>query len=165
MKKYLFFVCPTDNLESIIDLKFKHENYYLSSLGNSMTFNEEIVNEIDMLIKRVKITEIIFVLASNNRIIDDALKDQEFSNIKVLRPLYKKITLQKKLLKALWKPSNIILPIISSHLNEKINELRLKIKNLSIVEQNMRTQVFDIQKNVFSDIHDVLFYREHIMLN
>ena len=79
-----------------------------------MTFNEEIVNEIDMLIKRFKITEIIFVLGSNNKIINDALADQEFSNIKVLRPLYKEITLQNKLLKALWKPSNIILPIISS---------------------------------------------------
>lgn len=58
-----------------------------------MTFNEEIVSKIDILIKRFKITEIIFVLASNNRIINDALKDQEFSNIKVLRPLYKEITL------------------------------------------------------------------------
>ena len=155
MTKHLFFVCPTDNLESIIDLKFRHDNYYLSSLGNSMTFNEEIVSKIDILIKRFKITEIIFVLASNNRIINDALKDQEFSNIKVLRPLYKEITLQDKLLKALWKPSNIILPIISSHLNKKIKELRLNMRNLSIAQQNMRALVFDIQKNVFSDIHDV----------
>lgn len=144
MKKHLFFVCPTDNLESIIDLKFKHKNYYLSSLGNSMTFNEEIVNEIDMLIKRFKITEIIFVLGSNNKIINDALADQEFSNIKVLRPLYKEITLQNKLLKALWKPSNIILPIISSHLNKKIKELSLKMRTLSIAQQNMHAHVFDI---------------------
>lgn len=165
MKKHLFFVCPTDNLESIIDLKFKHKNYYLSSLGNSMTFNEEIVNEIDMLIKRFKITEIIFVLGSNNKIINDALADQEFSNIKVLRPLYKEITLQNKLLKALWKPSNIILPIISSHLNKKIKELSLKMRTLSIAQQNMHAHVFDIQKNVFSDINDVSFYREHNILN
>ncbi len=130
-----------------------------------MTFNEEIVNEIDMLIKRFKITEIIFVLGSNNKIINDALADQEFSNIKVLRPLYKEITLQNKLLKALWKPSNIILPIISSHLNKKIKELSLKMRTLSIAQQNMHAHVFDIQKNVFSDINDVSFYREHNILN
>ena len=83
----------------------------------------------------------------------------------MLRPLYKEITLQNKLLKALWKPSNIILPIISSHLNKKIKELSLKMRTLSIAQQNMHAHVFDIQKNVFSDINNVSFYREHNILN
>ena len=48
MQKHLFFVCPTDNLESVINFKFKHENYFLTSLGNSFEFNKDNVNEINI---------------------------------------------------------------------------------------------------------------------
>ena len=39
------------------------------------------------------------------------------------------------------------------------------MRTLSIAQQNMHAHVFDIQKNVFSDINDVSFYREHNILN
>ena len=54
MQKRLFFICPTDNLEKAINFKFKQENYFLTSLGNSFEFNKDDVKEINTHIKRFK---------------------------------------------------------------------------------------------------------------
>ena len=63
MGKHLYFVCPTDNLETVIENHFQNKNYFLSSLGNSLGFSFEVVEEINSLIENKGITEINFVLA------------------------------------------------------------------------------------------------------
>ena len=62
----LYFVCPTDCLERTLD-KNRQENYYVTSLGNSVIFSEEMVEKINSFIESKGIKEITFVLSNNNR--------------------------------------------------------------------------------------------------
>jgi len=165
MQKHLFFVCPTDNLESVINFKFKHENYFLTSLGNSFEFNKDNVKEINTLIRRFKITEIIFILAENNKVIHSALNNQEFSHISGITALNREITSQKKILKKLWEPRNLSIPIISFHLINKVKELKIKMRNLSIDQLKVRAKIYRSQENIFTEIHRDLLFREQFVLN
>mgnify|MGYP004137638051 CR=1 FL=1 len=65
MRKHLYFVCPTDHLETVINDHCYQENYYLTSLGNSVSFNSEFIGEINSLIEANRITEITFILSDN----------------------------------------------------------------------------------------------------
>ena len=69
MLKHLYFTCPTDHLETVISESFDQENYFLSSLGNSVSFSSEFVNEVSSFIKAHSINKITFILSENNRII------------------------------------------------------------------------------------------------
>lgn len=51
MQKHLYFICPTDHLETVINNTFKQENYYCNSLGNSIKFDSEMVGQINVLIE------------------------------------------------------------------------------------------------------------------
>ncbi len=81
MRKHLYFICPTDRLEAVINARFKQENYYWTSLGNSVSFDNERVGEINALMETKSITGITFVLSDDNCMFLDALKDREFSSI------------------------------------------------------------------------------------
>ena len=96
MQKHLFFICPTDALEGLINRAYKEENYFLSSLANSINFSEAVSETINALIETKCITEISFVLSTNNALFLDALSPQNFNSIKVLHPLYKAVNAQKK---------------------------------------------------------------------
>ena len=80
MLKHLYFTCPTDHLETTINKSFEHENYFLSTLGNSVSFSSEFVNEISSFIKANSINKITFILSDNNRIIRDDAKSDKYNN-------------------------------------------------------------------------------------
>ena len=65
MKKCLYFICPTDCLESTIQSTFHQENFFYSSLGNSVNFNECELNQAKQLICDKGIREISFILADD----------------------------------------------------------------------------------------------------
>ena len=46
MLKHLYFICPTDFLEGVIENVFKQINYYYTSLGNSITFDKDSVKQL-----------------------------------------------------------------------------------------------------------------------
>jgi len=92
MKQCLYFICPTDYLETIIERTFDQENYFYSSLGNSVIFTKDELSEIKKLICSKGIREISFVLADDNPIVLDALANQNFSDIRGLKKFYNQVS-------------------------------------------------------------------------
>ena len=95
----LYFICPTDNIESIINSKLNDNNFYITSLANSITFNYDFIKELHSIIESKKISEITFVLSDDNKLISDALENKEYKNIRSLYHLYLKILSQKNYFK------------------------------------------------------------------
>ncbi len=81
MQKHLYFICPTDYLETVIEASFLEENYFLTSLGNSLRLDSETLGEINGFIESKNINEITFVLSEDNRFFNkkDELKLQTIS--------------------------------------------------------------------------------------
>jgi hypothetical protein len=117
MKKHLFFICPTDYLEFIINQSFKDKNYYFTSLGNSVKFHSETMYEIKHLIRKYDIREISFILSNNNPIVFDALENQNFSRISRLDDFYCEIIKHKVSSEGSWQLYNGQYLILSYYLN------------------------------------------------
>ena len=94
MPKHLYFICPTDHLETVINRHYNEENYFISSLGNSIDFNKQFTAYLCDLVEAKGITEISFVLAQDNTLFNDPRKNKLSENIKV-----KTITYGKKMFK------------------------------------------------------------------
>ena len=128
MQSRLYFICPSDHIEPIINCSFKSRNYYYTSLGNSVVFDHHTVNQIEHLILKHDIKEISFVLSDTNPIIFDALGKQDFSGIRGLNDFYDEILRQKEHSQVLWRECNRKFLILSYYLNYKIRELQSEIK-------------------------------------
>lgn len=165
MRKHLYFVCPTDHLEVVINNLFHQENYYLTSLGNSVTFNPGLVEEINSLIETKCITEITFVLSDNNQMIMDALKNQRFNKVKGLKRFYNAITRQKNCEEGVRQIVDIRIPIISYYLNLKIRELKLQLNNGLSDTVNVNAKIYTKHNHTFNKIPTNLLYLEHFRLN
>ena len=165
MNKHLYFVCPTDNLETVINNKFHQENYYLTSLGNSINFRPELINEINSLLEAKNITNITFILSQNNLMILDALKSQYYNNTKGLKTFYNIITKEKNLSKTLWMTSDIQYLIIVYYLNLKIRELKLGLNNWFKDKVKVKAKIYNKKDNTFNEIHHNLLSLEQFILN
>ena len=165
MSKHLFFVCPTDHLEPIINQRFKSENYYYSSLGNSLQFDNESMREIKRIILSHNIDDISFVLFIENRIILDALGKQEYSQIKGLNQLYQQIKLENEHYGESWYPLDTTFLILSSHLNKKIKELRKELEGSITDQLRIHGKIYDRNEQLFNDIYPELIFSESISLN
>ncbi len=165
MGKHLYFVCPTDHLEHVIDTNLGYENYYVTSLGNSITFNPELIKEINSLIKTKSISEITFVLSDNNSVILDALRSQDFNNIRGLESFYNTITDRKRSIETLWQILDIRIPIISYYLDLKIKELQLRLNNWLPNPIGVNAKIYNKQNNTYIGIHTDLLHLAHFSLN
>ena len=165
MQKHLYFVCPTDYLEPVINTTFKKENYYLTSLGNSIAFDTDRVEQLNELLQTKNIRDITFVLSDNNRIVSDALEKKDFSEITGLNDFYNQIARQKKHSEGVWKTYNRQFLILSYHLNEKIKELQLGLKCLSINSPQISGKIYNRHTEVFSNIYSDLICRDCVSLN
>ncbi|MFT4761961.1 MAG: hypothetical protein ACI9XO_001046 [Paraglaciecola sp.] len=153
MKKCLYFICPTDFLETVINGAFNQENYYLSSLGNSITFDNQILKETKKLIREKNIDELIFVLSNENRIVLDALRNQHFSMIRGLNKFYKQVVWQQEQIERSWQTRNPQLLTFSYHLNNKIRELKHGLKDLTKDQIKISGKIYNNRKHVFSKIY------------
>ncbi|MBQ4821850.1 hypothetical protein [Aquimarina sp. MMG016] len=162
MQKRLYFICPTDHLESVINKAFKQENYYCTSLGNSIRFTSEMVGQINALITTKEIKEITFVLSSNNHIITDALKNHDFMNIRGLANFYNEIHKQKLHSEVLWQTNHRQFLILSYYLNMKIKELHFELSNLSCIPVKINGKIYSREENVFKNIYsDLICIEKH----
>ena len=165
MQKHLYFICPTDCLEPIINKAFKQENYYFSSLGNSIEFENKIVNALRKLIKTKSIEEISFVLSSDNDIISDALGRQYFSAFAGLNTVYKQLRSKKEYLDFSWQTRNPQHLILSYYLNEKINKLRFELEGLFCCPLRISGKIYNRKENVFEEIYPGLICNDYFNLN
>ena len=165
MQKHLYFICPTDYLETIINDTFKHENYYVTSLGNSIAFNADQVEEINALIENKGISEITFVLSDNNRIVVDALENQSFANISGLSNFYREIVRQKKRTRVTWRTKDFRTFVLSYYLAMKVRELMPRLKSWPIDQLKINAKIYNKRKKVFSQVFSDLIYSQHFILN
>lgn len=165
MQKHLYFICPTDHIETVINSTFLEENYYWTSLGNSVSFTRDTIQEMNTLIITKNITEITFVLSDNNKIVQDALQEQQFSDIRGLHRFYDAIIRQKQLTKLLWQTNNSKLPLISRYLHTKMKELHLSMDTEFNSQVKIGAKIYNSSEYFFSKIHAPLFHLESFNLN
>ncbi len=165
MKKCLYFICPTDFLESVIENTFHQESYFLSSLGNSIIFNENVLRHIKSLIHTIGIREVTFILSNDNRIIADALGKQFFSEIRGLEKFYKQMLIQKEHLEMSWQIQNPQFLFLSSFLNEKIEKLKHGLSDSIINEITIHSKIYIKEEDRFKNTTSSLIQTEEIIFN
>lgn len=165
MHKHLYFVCPSDNLEGLIDKKFPQENYFLSSLGNSISFSKDIMQEVNALIELKGIDKITFILSDDNKLIFDGLRNQNFDNINVLKKLYNNISDYKKLTSKVYTEGNLQILVTSNLLNEKIKEIKLSLYDWLSSKVNIDAKIFIRKSEEFKGFPNHLFDPHNLYLN
>jgi len=165
VKKHLYFICPTDYLEVVIDGTFEQENYYITSLGNSITFDRETVAAIHKLVETKNITEITFVLSDNNPIVMDGLNDQDFVNVWGLDVFYREIAKLEVRAELLWQTSNLNGRVFAYYLNKRTEELRAKLNNGWCDHIAINAKIYSSQRNLFNEPRNKFFYQEFCKLN
>jgi len=167
MQKSLYLLCPTDCLESIINSTFNNKNYFYTSLGNSVMFdNKQTLKDIKELIKKHEIRDISFVLSNTNKIILDALGNKDFLKIRGLNDFYNKITEQKEHSVLSWHTTdNRQFSILSYYLNKKIKELQLELNSLFFEPIRIHGKIYNKKENMFNNIYSDLICIEKYCLN
>ena len=165
MQKNLYFLCPSENLEAVIEKSFPQENYFLSSLGNSISFSDDFILDINSLIESKGIGKITFILSNNNRFILDAMKNQEFKYIKELKEYYKTIEKRKVLTIKSYKNKNFKSLITSHILKTKINELNSNLFDWIRNKISIEGKIYDPTKNIFFDVRINIIEPESLFLN
>jgi len=166
MSKCLYLLCPTDCLESVINRRdLRDENYFYTSLGNSVVFNNCTVQHIKMLLKKHDIREISFVLSENNTIVLDALGKKDFLNVRGLENFYNDITRQNEHSKVSGHRNNRQFSLLSYHLNKKIKELDVELNSLHFKRIKINGKIYNRQKNIFNTIYSDLICFNKFCLN
>ena len=165
MCKHLYFVCPSDNLELLIEKNFPQENYFLSSLGNSISFSSDFIEEVNALIESKGIEKITFVLSEDNKFIHDGIKNQNFDNINDLRKLYKNISDHKRLTTKVYLEQNTQKLITMYLLNQKINEMNLNLSKWLSSKVNVDAKIYSRNNNSFIGVPNNLIEPNNVFLN
>ena len=160
----LYFICPTDNIESIINSKLNDNNFYITSLANSITLNYNFIRELYLIIESKKIREITFVLSDDNRLINDILENKDNKNIRSLDHLNLEIYSHKNFFKKELTISEIRLYIISYLLNQKKNELKNITDSLGL-KLDINAKVYNKEFNEFTKVKSKLINMEFFNLN
>ena len=112
-----------------------------------------------------EITEINFVLSDNNKLILDALKSQDFKNVRGLKRFYDVIIEKEKRTTAVWQTSDIQISIISYYLDLKKSELQSQLSNRLSDRIKISTKIYFRRKNVFNEIYPDIFSLNPFHLN
>lgn len=152
----LFLVCPTDNIELSINSNFKGRNSFISSLGNTLSPKRSDLAEIAKLINEQDIQEITLVLSEDNKIVLDALNNQEYIEIRGLLNAYTNIVNHKRDAKISWQTYDQQAMIISYHLNKKIKELRDSLNHHYSFQGKISGKIFSKHYNSFREIYSPL---------
>ena len=161
----LFFVCPTDGLEPIINQVFENKNYFYTSLGNSLTFDEVTVELIKRLILKHKIREIFFVVSNGNTIVEDALGNQYYNDIQGLEHYYETLKQEKNHSDIVWQQNSGPFTLLSHYIKGKIEELKIQLERLELGRIHICGKIYDQNQNVFYDIYSDLICRDYFSLN
>ncbi len=166
MNKCLYFICPTDHLEVIINNSFTEDSYFCTALASSVNFNNDTIGYIKDLLESMNIRKITFILSDNNQIINKALTKEEFSKTERLNNLYNEIKNQKNRFSLLIQKKELIFSIISYYLNKKIKGLKNELKYLWFSDHiEINAKMYCCKTKKFSTINLNNFYEECFYLN
>ena len=164
MQNNLFLLCPTDCLEPIVNNTFKEENYFYTSLGNSLSLDTKTLEYIKELIINHNISNIYMVLSNDNQIVLDALKGQSFSDIRGLKTFYNNILELKKQSETSWQNNNQF-TVLSYYINSRIHQLQNYLSFLLDSQIKFYGKIYNKQEAVFNNIYSELVCVENRILN
>lgn len=165
MERHLYFICPTDHLEPVINNTYQRENYFLTSLGNSLTFDIEMTLWLSEFLRTKNIRNITFVLSEDNCVIRDRSGDNTLTDISAINALNEKLVQHRKDMKKAWKTYDQRLMTLSYHLNDKIRELQQKLHLLSVRHIRITGKIFRRDKTIFRNTYSGLICSEHACVN
>lgn len=165
IRKHLYFVCPTDSLETVISSCSKEENFYLSSLGNSIAFTEDMIAEINALVETNTISEITFVLSADNRIVKEALEGYKATWLSGLGDFHLEITAQQKKAPFTRQSEYLTAATLSNYLSARAKELEAKLSSYLTERTVINVRIYGRYRNAFCAFSGDLFRQESCRLN
>lgn len=165
MNATLFFLCPTDCLESIVNKVYKGKNFICTSLGNTLTFDSKTLEYIKGLVYEQNIKNIYFVLSEQNKMVVDAMEGQTFSQVRGLQNFNQAIRFYKKQSNLFWNTTDLVFLTLSYYLNQKIMQLQLNLSTELYQSVNIKGKVYIKSKNTFVDIYPNLVCLTEYNLN
>lgn len=154
MNGHLYFVCPTDFLEPMINKTFGERNYFYSSLGNSFILNQELVQQIGSIVQTNVISEITFVLSDKNKIVMDTIDSGATLMIERMKPFYEELANHRcnyQFSKEQY--SNQVTFIIRQYLNCKLILLKEIGAQFGLDGLNFNALIFDSKARQFNEIN------------
>ncbi len=165
MEKHLYFTCPTDYLEAIIDRTFEQENYFCNSLGNSIEFRCEELDEIKDLLETKEIRKISFVFSDDNQIVSDALTGQLYSNLSGIDYFYDDLMRRQNDLRMIWELCDDRIMLLSCYLLDKVEKLRRELDFTVNQRLDIDVKIYHRNEKTFKKAHNDLFGLRHHHLN
>ncbi len=164
MKKYLHFICPTDGLELCIKNELDGEHYFLSSLGNSMRFDEDVIEEIEELVITHDIDEICFVLSDNNQPTLEVISGPNFSTMTGLGH-FRVRDMGRKEKSLLQQAGHQQFLIASYHLREKVIAFENAFSKELLALLPVSGKVYNRHEGSFCDICPLWIPRQYQAMN
>lgn len=157
-------MCPTDCLETSINEKFKSENYFYTSIGNSFNVDKMSIVNIKKLIVKHKIKNIDFVLSLDNSFISFTLNKGFNLQDKGLKKYQEKINKKNIQAKIIDQKVNHRYLLLSYILNDKIKELKVKLAD-SIDSITICGKIYNKKLDDFTSIYSELINLEKHNMN
>ncbi|WP_462251314.1 hypothetical protein [Ekhidna sp.] len=164
MRRHLYFVCPTDGLEGVIESTFKQESYFLTSLGNSLMLNSEEISEVSELILTKDIQDISFIMSDDNKVFLEAMENRSIKELSSLSSFYHQVRQSKNISQLTWQTENLHLIVLSHHLNDKIKRLKHAL-NILPVDIKVAGKIYNRQEESFNSTYPELICKNFVSLN
>ncbi len=166
MRKHLFFICPTDYLETAINSSFNHENYFSSSLGNSVCFTADSLGQIIEFIRAENISEISFILSCDNQIVSESLKsDHSYFGVTGMINFSNQLKWHQEQVQLVWQEPQASDLLLSYHLHQKMDELKSHLEKSFRVLPKISGFIYNKRNNVFTEVYNDLVYKTSLSLN
>lgn len=165
MGKKLFLVCPTDCMETIINKKFKSDNYFYTSIGNAFNVDDITIKTIEKLISKHQIKDVNFILSLDNSFILQTLIGNLNLQAKGLKKHSEDIKRKKRHLEVILKEENNGYLLLSYILNNKIKELKLRLIDSHNNPIKIGAKIYDRNLDDFKNIYSELIFFEKYNMN
>lgn len=165
MPKHLYFICPTDHLETTITATFGQESFFYTSLANSTVFDSGSIGQIIGIVEKENINQITFVLSQDNQLILNAIRKHSYPNLQGICHLYNAIGNQISNLNPNEKGIRFESFVFSHYLDRKINELRGILNRWFIDNITINALIYSKENNLFFDAKSDFFRLHQFNLN
>ena len=163
MPNVLYFICPTDNIEPIINYRSNSTNYFYTSLGNSFSDNTGLIIR-DLIIQK-SIQKRKIILKLNNKIIADSLFKQNYISYGLLENHYQQIKKFECLKNQSIQNSSYKKIVTSKIINYKITELKNQLNKIGISNVKICGEIFDSYNKTFNKIYPPIIHLKKHQLN
>ncbi len=164
--KTLFLICPTDFLETTINSRFKGDNYFYSSLGNSFQLSDDLLfGQIKEFLLDKSINRIMLVLKDSNTFFSGKLNESDANSIACIKDIQKDTLKNKTEIAKFSGDLNTQKKLaISKYLNRKTRLLENQLKD-EFSSINVKAQLFIEADESFEDVFNPLITEIVFSLN